>query len=62
MITPKAINRKKRSSISLIKGFIVFLLITIYQRVKLKADSREKRTSHQLNQIVIKISDTLAMS
>ena len=24
MITPKAINRKKRSSISLIKGFIVF--------------------------------------
>ncbi len=42
MITPKAINRKKRSSISLIKGFIVFLLITIYQRVKLKADSREK--------------------
>lgn len=28
MITPKAINRKKRSSISLIKGFIVFLLIT----------------------------------
>ncbi len=42
MITPEAINKKKRSSTSLSKGFIVFLLITTYQRVKLKADNREK--------------------
>lgn len=47
MITPKAINRKKRSSISLIKGFIVFLLITSNHQSQKPICKKLRETVHQ---------------